>query len=84
MSTSLEEGYKAFKRLQNGDYSVALNPIASCIFDDHRLGIDGLENRNRIRAAYPNVYKDLEKTVALEDFVAVVGRVKLHLFTKEK
>lgn len=84
MSTSLEEGYKVFCQWRAGDVAVWLNPIAMCIFDNHRLGIDGLENRNKIREAYPDVYKDLEKVSTLEDFIAVVGRVKLHLFTKER
>lgn len=82
MSTSLEEGYKMFKTQET--WRSDLHPVAGCIFDDYRLGIDGLEDRNKIRATYPNVYKDLKEVRTLEDFIEVVGRVKLHLFTKER
>lgn len=82
MTISLEKGYEKFKTQE--EWRITLDPIAFCIFEDHEDTIIGFRNRNKIRDAYPDVYKDLKGVASLEDFIEVVGRVKLHLFTKER
>lgn len=82
MTYSLEEGYELLKSQEA--WRSDLNPVAFCVFEDHEGNVLGYRNRHKIRHAYPDVYKDLAKVSTLEDFIEVVGRVKLHLFTEER
>lgn len=76
---SVKDIYNKYKNsdvIKTGTYFF-IDIVCECLFDDYDSGIAGYEQRERVRNRRPCIYDELEKVACLEDFEALIARIKL-------
>jgi len=77
MTLPVETGYKLFCEQQESEGGQWIDSVCYCLFDGYDEGIGGYEHREELRMKRPSIYEDLAKVTCLDDFAAVIARLKL-------